>query len=331
MFIDRVTLQIFAGKGGNGVVSWRREKFIPKGGPDGGNGGKGGSVILQSTAQVSSLDWFRNRSILKAENGAPGGQNLRTGRNGKDLQLLVPMGTLVKDRNTGEILCDLTEDKQKFVICEGGVGGKGNDTFKSPTNRAPNYCTEGKPGDIAEVELELKIIADVGLLGFPNAGKSTLIQQLSRVRVKTAAYPFTTLHPNLGHLLLESGQRVVIADIPGIIEGAHRNRGLGIEFLRHVERTQLLLYVLDASGIDGRTPLDDFRVLQDELRAYNADMLDRPHLVILNKIDAEEAAENIATFKRESGVKQVIEISALEGTGIAELVKALEHKLEPLS
>lgn len=326
MFIDRVTLQILAGKGGNGVIAWRREKFIPKGGPCGGNGGNGGAVILKATAQVSSLDWFRNKRILKAESGAAGGHNLRSGRRGRDLILEVPMGTLVKDASTGEVLCDLTEDGQRYLACKGGLGGRGNDSFKSPTNRAPNICTEGGAGETREVELELKMIADIGLLGFPNAGKSTLIQQLARIRVKVAPYPFTTLHPNLGHLYFNDYSRVLIADIPGIIEGAHRNRGLGIEFLRHIERTQLIIYVLDASGIDGRTPLDDFRILQAELTAYHPEMLQRPHLVVLNKIDDEGAADHIAEFKREVNLRpqQLFEISALQGEGLAPLIDAME-------
>lgn len=326
MFVDRVTLQILAGKGGNGVIAWRREKFIPKGGPCGGNGGHGGAVILKATAQVSSLDWFRNQRILKAESGAAGGHNLRSGRRGRDLILEVPMGTLVKDASTGEVLCDLTEDGQRYIACKGGLGGRGNDSFKSPTNRAPNICTEGGAGETRQVELELKMIADIGLLGFPNAGKSTLIQQLARIRVKVAPYPFTTLHPNLGHLYFNDHSRVLIADIPGIIEGAHRNRGLGIEFLRHIERTQLIIYVLDASGIDGRTPLDDFRILQAELTAYHPEMLQRPHLVVLNKIDDEGAADNIAEFKREVNLRpqQLFEISALQGKGLVPLIDAME-------
>ena len=254
MFIDRVTIELAAGKGGNGVVAWRREKYIPKGGPCGGNGGKGGSIILQADTQVFSLDWFRNRRILKAENGQAGGSNNRQGKNGKDLVLKVPCGTLVKDMTTGEILHDFTADKEEFVLCRGGKGGKGNDCFKSPTNQAPNYCTEGTEGGQVKVELELKLIADVGLVGFPNAGKSTLISALADVKVKIAPYPFTTLQPNLGFIQCEDYSRIYIADIPGIIEGAHQNRGLGFEFLRHIERTRLLLFVLDASGIDGRNP-----------------------------------------------------------------------------
>lgn len=327
MFIDRVILQVSAGKGGNGVVAWRREKFIPKGGPTGGNGGNGGTIIFESSAQISSLDGFRNKSIVKAQDGAAGGPNRRTGRRGKDLVLAVPLGTLVKDANTGQVLCDLTEDGQQFIVCRGGIGGRGNDSFKTPTNRAPNQYTEGTPGESRAIELELKIIADVGLVGFPNAGKSTLIQQLARIRVKVAPYPFTTLHPNLGYIQFDEDSKVLVADIPGIISGAHQNRGLGIEFLRHIERTQLLIYVLDASGVDGRTPMDDFRVLRAEIAAYNAEMLSRPFLVVLNKVEVEESAAYIEQFKREAGVNpaQLFEISALLGTGLKPLLSSIEN------
>lgn len=323
MFIDRVKVDLAAGNGGNGTVAWRREKYIPKGGPCGGNGGKGGSVFLEADAEVFSLQWFRNRRILRAENGMPGGHNLCQGRNGKSLTLKVPCGTLVKDSVTGEVLHDLTENGQKIEICKGGKGGRGNDSFKSPTNRAPNQFTEGKEGESCSIELELKLIADIGLVGFPNAGKSTLISAVADVEVKIAPYPFTTLQPNIGFIQTEDYRRIYIADIPGIIEGAHRNKGLGFEFLRHIERTKLILYVLDASGIDGRTPADDYSVLRQEMEKYNPEMLERPSLVILNKIDAEEAAENLKAFKKKFPKLKTYLISALSGEGVSELVEVI--------
>lgn len=325
MFIDRVTIDLVAGKGGNGVVAWRREKYIPKGGPCGGNGGKGGSIILEADAQVFSLEGFRNRRILKAENGASGGSNNRQGRSGADLILKVPCGTLVKDVETGDILHDLTTDKQQWVICKGGRGGRGNDSFKTPTHRAPNKCTEGSEGQAKQVELELKLIADVGLVGFPNAGKSTLINALAHVKVKIAPYPFTTLQPNIGFIQCEDYTRIFIADIPGIIEGAHRNRGLGFEFLRHIERTKLLLFILDASGIDGRNPTDDYKILRDELKKYNPELLERPYLIVLNKIDAEEASAHIKHFYKKfpKEKKKIYEISAVEGDGLPALLEAI--------
>lgn len=326
MFIDRVTVDLSAGKGGNGVVAWRREKFIPKGGPSGGNGGKGGSVILKADPQAFSLEYFRNRRILKAENGRPGGSNNQHGRNGKDLILTIPCGTLVKDAETGEVLFDFTEEDQEWIVCKGGKGGRGNESFKTPTNRAPNTSTPGTEGESIKLEFELKLIADVGLVGFPNAGKSTLISTLTHVRVKIAPYPFTTLQPNLGYIETEDYSRIFIADIPGIIEGAHRNRGLGFEFLRHIERTKLLIFLLDASGIDGRTPMDDYKVLKSELEAYNPEMSERPYIVVLNKIDTEEAQENIKDFKKKFRLDKSIlfEISALQGDGIPKLRKAIE-------
>lgn len=325
MFVDRVTVELIAGKGGNGVVAWRREKYIPKGGPCGGNGGRGGSIILHADVQAFSLDYFRNRRILKAENGGSGGANCRQGRKGKDLVLKVPCGTLVKDAQTGEILHDFTINGEEWVICKGGRGGRGNDSFKTPTNQAPNFCTQGTAGESLKVEFELKLIADVGLVGFPNAGKSTLISSLANIKVKIAAYPFTTLHPNLGYIELEDLKRIYIADIPGIIEGAHRDRGLGFEFLRHIERTELLLFVLDASGIDGRSPLADYQVLCAELEAYNPELLNLPSLILLNKIDCEESKENIETFLNEySKMKEnIFLVSALTGEGLAELIKAI--------
>ncbi len=329
MFVDRVVIEFVAGKGGNGVVAWRREKFIPKGGPSGGNGGKGGSVILEADTQIGSLDWFRHRRILKAQNGGDGGSNCRQGRNGTDLILKVPCGTLVKDSRTGEILYDFVNDKERFVLCKGGRGGRGNDSFKTPTHQAPNICTEGTYGQTHHVELELKLIADVGLVGFPNAGKSTLISSLAGLRVKVAAYPFTTLQPNLGFIELDNYKRVYIADIPGIIEGASSNRGLGLEFLRHIERTKLLIFILDASGIDGRTPSSDFRVLREEIGAYNPELLERPYLVALNKIDTEESQANIEEFCHNYPLlpHTLFKISAAYGEGLQALVEEMTDRL----
>lgn len=325
MFTDHVKLNLAAGNGGNGVVAWRREKYIPKGGPSGGNGGKGGSVIIQADAQVYSLEWFRHRRLLKAENGRAGAAGQCQGRTGADLILKVPCGTLVKDVVTGEVLYDLTEDQQQVVLCLGGRGGRGNASFKSPTHQAPNICTEGKDGEVREVELELKLIADVGLVGFPNAGKSTLISSLAKVHVKIAPYPFTTLQPNLGYIEHEDYTRTLIADIPGIIEGAHRNRGLGYEFLRHIERTKLLIFILDASGIDGRNPVDDYNVLRNEIEAYNPEMLKRPYLVILNKIDSEEAPAHIEEFMKHytGDLAKLFQISALNGEGVDSIRDAI--------
>lgn len=325
MFTDRAILELTAGKGGDGLVAWRREKFIPKGGPSGGNGGRGGDVILQADKQVYCLEWYRHRKILKAENGQQGGTNLCQGRGGKHLVLKVPCGTLVKDAKTGEVLYDLTKDGDKVVICTGGKGGLGNEHFKSPTNQAPIQFTYGKLGDEKRIELELKLIADIGLVGFPNAGKSTIISAMANVRVKIAPYPFTTLHPNIGVIQSAGQERLFMADIPGIIEGAHANRGLGHEFLRHIERTSLLIFVLDASGIDGRTPTDDYRVLRDELKRYSDVVSDRPYLIAMNKMDDVDAAANAKifyeTYPEEKG--KVYELIAMLGDGIPALKEAI--------
>ena len=326
MFVDRIKFKLSAGKGGNGVVAWRREKYIRKGGPAGGDGGKGGSIILHATTNELSLETYRNRRILKAENGQQGGSAQKKGRNGKDLILNIPCGTLLKDSETGEILYDFTKDGEEWVVCAGGKGGKGNINFKTPTNQAPNYCTDGKEGTSREVDLELKLIADVGLVGFPNAGKSTLISSVAKVNVKVAPYPFTTLRPNLGYVDFEDYTRILLADIPGLIKGAHQNKGLGYEFLRHVERTKALVYILDASGIDGRTPKEDFEVLREELSAYNEEMSKKPFIVLLNKVDTEESIENVNEFKKEYPFdpSTLLEISALEKIGLKEFLASLQ-------
>lgn len=325
MFTDKVTFKVSAGKGGNGVVAWRREKYLPKGGPTGGNGGDGGTVTLIADPQVYSLEWFRHKKHIRAENGRDGGASNKTGRRGTALTLKVPCGTLVKDLSTGELLIDLTEAGQSYVLCEGGKGGRGNESFKSPTNRAPTKCTAGTQGQSKAVELELKLIADVGLLGFPNAGKSTLISRVTKVEVKVAPYPFTTLRPNLGYIEYDDFSRILIADVPGIICGANEDKGLGLEFLRHVERTEVLVYMLDASGVDDRDPLSDFKVLRDELKAYNAEMLERPFLVALNKCDIDIAEEYISAFKEASIVQesQLFVISSLSGEGVEAFMEAV--------
>lgn len=323
MFVDKVRLTLTAGNGGNGVIAWRREKFIPKGGPCGGDGGKGGSVILEADDQVVSLENFRNRRIIKAKNGQPGGYNYRHGKKGEDLILKIPYGTLVKDALTGEILYDFIDEKRSEILCKGGKGGKGNDHFKSPTNQAPYICTEGEKGQVREIELELKLIADIGLIGMPNAGKSSLMSQMTHLSVKIGAYPFTTLFPNLSYIHRQDQSRILVADIPGIIEGAHLDKGLGFEFLRHIERSAALIYVIDASGIEGRSPLDDFHVLQNELRAYNPELLQKPFLVVLNKIDMAEAQEYLQQFRQEEPHLPIHEISALENQGIDGLVEAI--------
>jgi GTP-binding protein len=288
MFVDKVQLKLSAGKGGNGVIAWRREKYIPKGGPAGGDGGKGGAIYLQPDVNVHSLEEYRNRVIIKAESGGDGGAKNWKGKDGKDLILKVPCGTLVKNPATNEIIYDLTNPEDKTLICKGGKGGKGNSYFKTSTHQAPFHCTQGTFGEIIEVELELKLIADVGFVGMPNAGKSTLISKLAHISVKIAPYPFTTLKPNLGIVEFDDYSRILIADIPGIIENASENKGLGLSFLRHIERTSTLVYVIELSPYEEtRDPLKEFEMLRSELSKYSKEMLEKPFLVVLNKIDQE--------------------------------------------
>jgi len=323
MFVDKVRLTLSAGRGGDGIVAWRREKFIPKGGPAGGDGGNGGSIHLTTGSQAVSLQHLRNRRLINAQNGANGGSNCKKGKNGEDLTLLVPCGTLVKDAKTGEILYDFTEPGQTLQICRGGKGGKGNDRFKTPTNQAPNICTPGLEGESKEIELELKLIADIGLIGMPSAGKSSLMSRITHLEVKIGAYPFTTLHPNLSYIQYSDQRRILVADIPGIIEGASDDRGLGLEFLRHIERTSTLVYVLDIAGSEGRDPLDDFEVLRKELKAYDPALLDKPCLIVLNKMDLEGAAENAQRFREKHPGLSAHEVSSLEGQGIKEFLQTI--------
>ncbi|NGX51298.1 MAG: GTPase Obg [Chlamydiae bacterium] len=317
MFTDQVKIKFSAGKGGDGVISWRREKYIPKGGPYGGNGGLGGSIIIKSDPQIYSLDDFRNRRHIPADKGGSGGTQNKQGRRGKDLILKVPCGTLIRDGVSGTLLYDLTEPNEEFMLCRGGEGGKGNTFFKSPTHRAPAKCTPGKPGEVCDVELELKLIADVGFMGFPNAGKSTLLSTLSAVDVKIAAYPFTTLKPNLSFIEFDDFSRIYLADIPGIIPDAHADRGLGLSFLRHVERSSTLIYIIDLSGEEERDPFEDFLTLRAEAEAYSPAILNKPFLVALNKMD--KGDKNLADFKKRYPfpMETLFEISALKATGLS--------------
>ena len=327
VFVDRVVLSLSAGKGGNGVIAWRREKYIPKGGPAGGDGGIGGSIYLTADPQVHSLEDYRNRRIIKAQNGIQGGANNCKGGNGEDLTLKIPLGTLVKDAKTQEILCDFTDAGQTWKICAGGIGGKGNSRFRTSTHQAPFFCTDGKAGESCEVELELKLIADIGFVGMPNAGKSTLISELAHIAVKIAPYPFTTLRPNLGIVEFEDYTRILIADIPGIIENASQDKGLGFEFLKHIERTAALVFLIELAPHHERDAYEEFLMLRRELGVYDPALLEKPCLVVLNKIDQEGAQELAEEFKSKYGTKDLFEISALVGTGLPPLKEAL-HTLK---
>ncbi len=326
-FVDEVKFFVKAGDGGNGCVSFLREKFVPKGGPNGGDGGRGGNVFLEADAGKHSLMDFRYRSHFKAERGGHGAGSDRHGRGGKDTIVPVPIGSVVKDAETGEVLADLTEPGQQFLAAQSGRGGLGNTRFASSTNRAPRKATSGKPGEERWLRIELKLLADVGLIGLPNAGKSTLLSKLSAANPKVAPYPFTTLEPQLGVLHFKIVEPCIIADIPGLIEGASEGVGLGHRFLRHVERTSILLHVIDASSQD---PLADYKILEAELAAYKEELTGRTRLIILNKTDElfEEEQEAVTSLFEENGITEVLLISALENIGIDVLKAKLEELIE---
>ena len=299
MFVDKATITVKGGDGGNGCCSFRREKFVPRGGPDGGDGGGGGHVIMEATTgQQSLVDLIYNRHYAAPRGPGGKGKNLH-GRKADDIVLKVPVGTVVKDAVTGELVVDLATEGERFIVAHGGRGGRGNARFLSNFNRAPREHEPGEPGEERELFLELKTIADVGLVGYPNAGKSTLLRALSAARPKVAPYPFTTLHPMVGVVEFEDYGRLTIADIPGLIDGAHANVGLGHAFLKHIERTHVLAYVLDMAGVDGRAPWDDFRHLQNELELYMKGLSGRPALILANKMDLPESAENLERLRKE--------------------------------
>jgi len=329
-FIDEAKFFVKAGDGGNGCLSFRREKYVPKGGPDGGDGGDGGSVYLEADSQLWSLMDFRYRSHFKAERGGHGQGSDRHGRNGKGAVIKVPVGSIIKDDETGEVLVDLLEHGEQFLAAQGGKGGKGNPHFASAQNRAPRKFTKGTPGEERWLRIELKLLADVGLVGHPNAGKSTLLSRLSAANPKVAPYPFTTLEPQLGVLKFEYHRPCVIADIPGLIEGAYKGVGLGHKFLRHIERTSILLHLIDASG-EGDLPLEEHAVLERELGNFNEELLERRHLVVLNKIDLlEDRAPRLIELQdklKQKGYASLA-ISALTGEGIEQLKDKIADLLD---
>ncbi len=323
MFVDETEVKLRAGDGGNGCVSFRREKFVPKGGPDGGDGGNGGDVVLVVDENTADLRTFFFKPHWNAESGRGGMGRNRHGRSGKDCELSVPPGTVVIDCATGETVMELLDPGERKVLLQGGTGGWGNQRFKSSVNQAPRQFKEGTPGQAGTFKFILKSIADLGLVGYPNAGKSTLIQAFTAARPKTASYPFTTLNPVIGVLESDDGQqRVQLADIPGLIEGAHANKGLGHRFLRHIERCKGLLILIDGSGQDGRLPWEDYENLIKELDYYQQGLAEKPRLVILNKIDEPAAAQNLDPFRENTGVDPLV-VSCLLGEGMPQLRKSL--------
>ena len=326
-FVDNCRIQVSAGNGGDGCASFRREKFIPKGGPDGGDGGNGGSVYIRASKDTDSLLNLYYQPLRRAEHGEKGQGKQCYGRGGKDLYIDVPCGTEVRLEETGELLGEVIKPDDVLLVAKGGIGGKGNMHFLTSSHQAPREFTHGTKGEIRTLLIELKTVADVGLVGYPNAGKSTLLAAISPAKPKIASYPFTTLHPIIGTIEFEDYGRMKIADIPGLIDGAHKGVGLGHDFLRHIERTKFLLFVIDMAGVDGRNPTEDFRNLRKELKLYSPELARRPYMIVANKMDLAASTENVKEFKRRVRIKP-FEMSAAEAMGIDELRLLLRDKIK---
>ena len=321
MFIDYTKVELVAGHGGKGSVHFRREKYVPKGGPDGGDGGRGGHIIFTADTNLQTLQDVRYRKRYQAEKGGPGGGSRKTGKNGADINVLVPVGTIIREKGAKNILADLSHDKDQVTVCKGGIGGKGNIRFKSSTNRAPRKAQPGEPGESGIYEIELKVLADVGLVGKPNAGKSTLLSSISSARPKIADYPFTTLEPNLGIVKYGDYNSFVMADIPGLIKGASSGKGLGIQFLRHIERTKLLLILLDGTSFDIES---DLKILENELKNHEVDLSNKPKLIFVSKNDILEDNKIIKLLQK----RNIISFSAITGNNIDIVIKKIVENLE---
>ncbi|HCZ1780979.1 TPA: GTPase ObgE [Staphylococcus aureus] len=329
MFVDQVKISLKAGDGGNGITAYRREKYVPFGGPAGGDGGKGASVVFEVDEGLRTLLDFRYQRHFKASKGENGQSSNMHGKNAEDLVLKVPPGTIIKNVETDEVLADLVEDGQRAVVAKGGRGGRGNSRFATPRNPAPDFSEKGEPGEELDVSLELKLLADVGLVGFPSAGKSTLLSIVSKAKPKIGAYHFTTIKPNLGVVSTPDQRSFVMADLPGLIEGASDGVGLGHQFLRHVERTKVIVHMIDMSGSEGREPIEDYKVINQELAAYEQRLEDRPQIVVANKMDLPESQDNLNLFKEEIGEDvPVIPVSTITRDNIDQLLYAIADKLE---
>ncbi|MBF2177439.1 GTPase ObgE [Staphylococcus warneri] len=329
MFVDQVKISLKAGDGGNGITAYRREKYVPFGGPAGGDGGKGASVIFEVDEGLRTLLDFRYQTHFKAKKGENGQSSNMHGRNAEDLVLKVPPGTIVKSVETEEVLADLVEDGQRAIVAKGGRGGRGNSRFATPRNPAPDFSENGEPGEEIDVTLELKLLADVGLVGFPSVGKSTLLSIVSKAKPKIGAYHFTTIKPNLGVVSTPDNRSFVMADLPGLIEGASDGVGLGHQFLRHVERTKVIVHMIDMSGSEGRDPIDDYHVINKELVAYKQRLEDRPQIIVANKMDMPDAEENLELFKEEIGDDHIIiPLSAVSRDNIDQLLYTIADQLE---
>ncbi|MGD9209533.1 MAG: GTPase ObgE [Desulfobacteraceae bacterium] len=330
-FIDKASIIVQSGKGGSGCVSFRREKFIPRGGPDGGDGGKGGDVIIRSTTRLRTLQHFRFKKHFRAKNGASGQGRQKTGKSGENLTLEVPPGTIIKNSESGELVFDFDIPDKSFLAAKGGRGGLGNTRFKSSTHRTPRFSQPGEEGEIHAFELELKLLADVGIVGLPNAGKSTLIAAISSATPKIGNYPFTTLTPTLGAVKTPWCEPFVVADIPGLIEGAHQGAGLGIQFLRHIERTRILVHLIDAAEITADDPLRAYHTINHELAAHSESLVRKPQIIVLNKIDLSGAEQAVDLFRSALQTDEFLTISAVEQTGLEKLLSNIVQLLESTS
>ena len=327
MFVDEAVVELFAGNGGNGCKAFRREKGEPMGGPFGGNGGRGSNIVFKVDTGLNTLVDFKYKKIVKGERGENGLGKGMHGKNAEDVVIKVPLGTVITDVNTGLIIADLTKADEEIIVATGGRGGRGNIAFATRTNPAPDFAENGEPGEYRKIKLELKLMADVGLVGMPSVGKSTIISKVSASEPKIADYPFTTLKPNLGVVKVQDGRSFVLADLPGLIEGASLGHGLGDQFLKHVERTRVIVHIVDMGGYTGRDPYEDFTIINNELRSFNEKIMDKPQIVVANKMDMPDAHDNLIKFKEKVNVP-VYEISAVTGQGLQEVLTKLADMLD---
>lgn len=330
MFVDEVLLKVEAGRGGDGCLAFRREKYIPMGGPFGGNGGKGSDIKFVVDEGLHTLIDLRYMKVVKGEKGENGSGKNQNGKNAKDVIIKVPQGTIIKDNDTGLILADLKNHGEEVVVAYGGRGGRGNTAFKTQSNPAPNFAENGEPGEFRNLKVELKLLADVGLVGMPSVGKSTIISMVSKAKPKIAAYHFTTLHPNLGVVKVKDGRSFTIADLPGLIEGASLGEGLGDKFLKHIERTRVIAHVIDISGFEGRNPYEDYVTIKKELENFDPTLLQRPEVIIANKMDGEKAKENLEEFKKKVKDKEIFEVTAILDEGLEPVMTHIADILDKI-
>ncbi len=330
MFVDEVLLKVEAGNGGDGCLAFRREKYVPMGGPFGGNGGHGSNIIFKVDEGLHTLIDLRYMKVIKGHKGENGKGKNQNGKNAEDTIIRVPEGTIITDTDTGLVLADLKHKDDEVVVCEGGRGGRGNTAFKTQSNPAPNFCENGEPGEKRNIKVELKLLADVGLVGMPSVGKSTIISVVSKAKPKIAAYHFTTLNPNLGVVKTRSGKSFVLADLPGLIENASKGEGLGIKFLKHIERTRMICHVIDMSGFEGRNPYDDYITIKNELKEFNEKLVNKEEVIIANKMDMDSSKENLKEFKKKVKDVKIFEVTALIGEGLDDVMDYLGNKLDEI-